>query len=164
MNIYEIAQEYQRAFHELSQLDDITSEVIEDSLAAIKCELEDKAANVAAYIKNLQAESDAVAKARREMAARELRLTNKASSLSKWLKVQLEECGIKRIKKSPHFEIKVQKSPCSLDVFDPNLIPKDFIKIDVVEEIDKARVKEALKNGLDVPGAKLKSGTTLIIK
>jgi hypothetical protein len=164
MNIYQISQEYQEALYQLSQIDDITPEIIEDTLSGIKCELEDKAINIAAYIKNLTAECEAVRKAKKEMATREYCLLSKIEKMKNWLKEQLIACEIKRIKKTPHFEIKIQKNPCSLDVFKLELIPQEFINFEVIENINNQKIKEALKNGHQVPGARLENGTALIIK
>lgn len=164
MNIYEISQEYQKAIYILSQIEDITPEIIEDTLSSIKCDLEDKAINIAAYIKNLTAECEAVSKAKKEMAVREQRLFSKIENIKNWLKEQLIACDIRRIKKSPHFEIRIQKCACRLEIVNAEIIPQDFIKVEVIENIDNQRIKEALKIGAEVPGAKLKEGTTLIIK
>ena len=51
--------------------------------------------------------------------------------------------------------VKVRMNPPKVDLIDELAIPSEFKKITVVEDIDKKAISEALKQGQDVPGARL---------
>lgn len=56
-------------------------------------------------------------------------------------------------------EISIRKPVKSLSIESENLIPAEFKK--VVTVVDNAKVKDALKSGLEVPGARLVDGKRL---
>ena len=73
----------------------------------------------------------------------------------------MERCQIKEIK-CPQFVIKLQQNPVSLDAFDQDMIPDEYKK--VVVDIDTQKIKDDLKNGVVIPGARLVQGNHVRIK
>ena len=57
------------------------------------------------------------------------------------------------------YRLNLSKSIPALEIIDESSIPKEFKFIS--EFVDKSAVKNALKDGLDVPGARLNQGYTL---
>ena len=53
------------------------------------------------------------------------------------------------------FKFKLQDGPPSLDIYDHTKIPEEYKKTTVTVEPDKTKIKEALKQGIEVNGAKL---------
>jgi len=62
-----------------------------------------------------------------------------------------------------HIEMKLRNNPPSVDIYDQSLIPEQFIEITMTSKIKKNDIKDALKNGCEVPGARLLSRRSLKI-
>lgn len=162
--LYEIANEYQALLED--RYDPETGEFLQPALGRIDEiaeRLEDKAIAVASYIKNLEAEREAIEKAKKNMAEREARLDKRADYLTQYLQSNMERCGITEIK-SPFFVLKLRKCPVSTDIIDESLIPNDYKKVKEVVSIDKLKLKEELQAGVIVPGAALKQNIRLEIR
>src|ERR1700677_1355154 len=102
MKLYEITSQYQAIFDEVTEDGEITETDFE-KLDGLKEDFVAKAINVAGYIKNLEAESDAIARAIQDMKVRQNSLENKAQSLRDYLQFNLQELNINEIKDSPYF-------------------------------------------------------------
>lgn len=76
--------------------------------------------------------------------------------------VLLTELGIQKIA-CPLFEVRIQKNPPAVEVFDEQMIPSMFWRTpDPV--LDKALLKEHMKAGEEIPGARLIQGESLRVK
>lgn len=66
----------------------------------------------------------------------------------------------------PMFSISIRSNPPSVDVFDPLQLPISYMvtPLPPPDRPDKTLIKEALKAGKDVPGARLVQGQRLAIK
>ena len=66
----------------------------------------------------------------------------------------------------PMFSISIRSNPPSVDVFDPLQVPISYMvtPLPPPDRPDKTLIKEALKAGKDVPGARLVQGQRLAIK
>lgn len=156
--LYTLTNDYQRA------LDNAIEGEEPKELEDIKDSFEKKCIAVAKYIKNKEAECNAIEEAAHAMAERAKKAANRISSLTEYLRFNIEKSGLADPISCPEFEIKICKNPSSLIIFDSALIP-DMYKI--IEEhimINKALLKYDIKNGFEVEGACLESKTRLVIK
>ena len=66
----------------------------------------------------------------------------------------------------PMFSISIRSNPPSVDIFDPLQLPISYMvsPLPPPDRPDKTLIKEALKAGKDVPGARLVQGQRLTIK
>ena len=164
MNLYKIANEYQEILS--NTFDDETGEVNENAMALLeiaKDSLEEKGIAVASYIKNIEAECNAIHKAQLEMSAREIRLEKRIKYLIEYLQSNMERCAISEIK-SPYFVIKLKKCPISTEILDENSIPNDYKKVKEVVTIDKLKLKDEMLAGVVIPGAQLRQNNRLEIR
>src|SRR5579864_8962955 len=164
VNLYKIANQYQEILSHT--FDEETGEILPqmlDKMTEISSSLEEKALAVASYIKNVNAECEAIEKAQEEMMKRGLMMQKKVNYLRDYLKSNMERCGINEIK-SPYFVIKLKKCPISTEIFDENNIPNDYKKVKEVVTIDRTKLKEEMLAGVVVPGAQLKQNNRLEIK
>lgn len=162
MRLYEIADQYQFLNRDL--YDPETGVVNEDTLEVLNQlndTMENKAINITKFFKDLEKEHDAIKRERENMAAREKALKNKIDSLKNYLHFNMEKCQIKKIS-CPQFVISLQNNPVSLEVIDRESIPAEYLITTVT--VDTQRVKEHLKNGVAIPGARLIQKTSLRIK
>jgi len=165
MNLYQITNEYQDVFSQISEDGEISEETMKN-LDALHEDFENKAISVASYIKNIEAEEAAINLAIEEMRSRKAKLSKKVASLSDYLQYNLIKLQIDEIKKSPYFQIKLKKCPPSVNVFDEKAIPPEYWREKVITSvsIDKIKLKEVISEGIDVPGATIQRNLKLEIK
>jgi hypothetical protein len=164
LSLYQISGNYLQAMDFLTDPDnDLPRDAIVDTLAALGGELEDKAINVAKFLRNMEAVAEAIKAAEADMSKRRKALENRAQWLKDYLKTNMEYSGITKIE-CPYFKLAIQKNPVTVNVYDEEAIPQQF-KVAVTNwKIDKAAVKAAISNGQAVTGAELVNGTRLVIK
>ncbi len=153
MKLYEISEEM------LAILEDVdveTGEMTEEQVTALQRlegKFEAKAENVAKYIRNIEGEAE-VFRAEAERLARKARTRkNTSARLKLYLLDNMRVAGVTKIK-GKVLSVAVQKSPASVSINDEGLVPREYWH-QPAPTIDKARVRDALKNGEHVPGAVL---------
>ncbi|MEO5344105.1 MAG: siphovirus Gp157 family protein [Gammaproteobacteria bacterium SHHR-1] len=163
--LYQIRADYLQALDQFTDPDepDLPAEVIRDTLEGIEGALELKAQNVAAFVRSLETTAEAIKQAEQQMAQRRKTLERRAASLRDYLKANMEAAGISKIE-CPWFRLAIQKNPAAVDVTDEDQIPAEFVQIITTTKVDKVRLKAALKAGTEIPGARLSTGTRLVIK
>jgi len=163
MKLYEITNEFESIFNDVDETGEVTQAMF-DAMDGLKEEFENKAISVASYIKNIEAEEEAIKQAMDGMKKRRDALKNKAESLTDYLLESFGKMGVNEINTSPYFKIRVKKCPVSVDVFDDLALPDEYLREKVVTSIDKIKLKEVLSEGVEVPGACLQRRTKLEIK
>jgi hypothetical protein len=164
LSLYTIAQEH-RAMVEALMATDNDERTIADTIEAESYPLEVKAQNVAYAVKNLEATAEAIKAAEKEMAERRKRIENRAAHVREYLKTCMEVAGVSKIE-CPHFALAIKSNPASVDIFEPGMIPAEFMRQPEPPPAapDKKAIAEALKAGVEVPGAMLAQGTRLDIR
>lgn len=89
--------------------------------------------------------------------------TKKKENLSNYIKMCMIANNIKAIE-TPIGKLSVVNNAESVEIYDESLIDKKFIKTKVEETISKTDIKNAIKNGEEVQGARLVRNTRLAIK
>lgn len=163
MKLYEISNEIQKTLEHVNEYGEITDEQME-TITNLNQSFEEKAISVAAYIKNLQAESEAVNKAMNEMRYRRDKIDNNIEELSEYLKVHLSQNSINEIKSSPYFKIKLKKCPPSVEVFREEEIPEEYWQERVTKVLSKRNILDDLKAGVYIEGVTIKNNLKLEIK
>ncbi len=79
---------------------------------------------------------------------------NLRTRLTAYIKACMEQADVQKIE-SPTITLRIQKNPPSVEVLAEDRLPARFIRIKQITEIDKTGMLVALKNGEDVPGARL---------
>lgn len=164
LKLYEITEQFVEAldlFTDPNQ--EFNDAVITDTLESIVLDFEDKAIQIAAVIKTMNAEAEAIKQAMKPMADRAKAIESRADNLKAYLLHNMQAVGTKQIK-SPWLVLNVQASSPSLNVFDEKKVPDRFKHEAVVVNIDKATIKLLLKDGGAVDGCELVKGEYLRIK
>lgn len=164
MKLYEIEQTYLAALDFFTDPEtDVPAEAVTDTLESLEGEFETKAINVAAFLRGMEKEAEAIEEAEKQMARRRKALEARARWLRDYLKIGMEVTGLKKIP-CKWFVLSIQKNPASVDVFDETALPDEF-KIPVTEiKINKTAIKDAISTGREIPGARLTNGTRLSIR
>lgn len=161
LRLYEIADNYLAALNDLAELEELPPEAIADTLEGLQGEFEDKALNVARYIRNLEAEASAIEDAKKRMETRARATSKQAARLKAYLKAELERTGLKI--KAPDLALRIQKNPPSVMIEDQAKIPAQFKATEITTKLLKSEIGKALKAGQEVAGAHLETSTRLVI-
>ena len=165
LKLYELANDYQRALIELPE-SGFDEQTIADTLEGLEGALTIKAQNVAAYVLNLEAEIEAVKAVAKRISERAETLENRAKSLRNYLYVNMKRSGISEIKANDgSFTAKIRMNPPAVEIVPDVILPTEFIRlIPARTEPDKAKLKDALKDGRVINGVRLVQGDRLEIK
>jgi hypothetical protein len=162
--LYEIAHEHRAALEKLADLD-LDEQTLADTLESIGGELQTKATNTAMVIRNLEATAAAIKDAEAQMKARRTAYENRAARVRDYLLANMMVAGVQKIE-CPLFKLAVRENPPAVEIFEPALIPLDYMVVPPIPDAvpDKKGIALVLKAGGDVPGCKLTRGTRLEIK
>lgn len=153
MILYEIDKQL------LNCVDTETGEIIDmDKLRELQMAFDSKVENIGCWIKELLAEAKAIKNEKDNLAARQKVSENKAESLKKYLADILAGQKFKTAKVS----ISYRKSE-AVEVTDAALLDDDYFKYSE-PTVDKTKVKQALKEGIDLKGVQLVENQNIQIK
>lgn len=166
LKIYEIPSQIQAALNAL-EVDEETGEIVGwDKLEALTESATTKIANTARYIRYVQAQIEAMKVAKANIDAR----LKTAQRFVYWLSVKTVEDLLalpdgKRKIEEPDIKVSTRKSE-SVSLDDESLLDKKFVKVEVItkQSPDKRAIKEAIKSGEEVKGARLCTNYSLQIK
>lgn len=164
MKIFEIEAAIERAIESL--LDSVNEETGEvdqqkaDELEALKEEREKKLEGVGCYIKNLDAEIDALKAEEDKLKKRRKTAENKRNRLCEFLKMHIP--ADEKIK-SPRVIISFRKS-AKVEITNEEDIPAKFCELVYETKIDKVAITKAIKEGEAVSGCELVESYNLQIK
>ncbi len=161
LRLYELSTEYLQALEALSELDDLPPEAIADTLEGLSGAWEEKALNVARFVRNLEAEATAIEEAKKRMEVRARVTNNKAARLRQYLLGELEKTGLRP--KAADVALRVQKNPPAVILDDETRIPEPYRRTQIVTTILKAELAAALKAGQEIAGAHLEQSQRLVI-
>ncbi len=162
MELYKISNQYQEALAKLSDFD-LPDEVVNDTLEGLKGELVDKGKNVAAFIRNLEADVYAIKQAAKQMAERGAVIQRRADYLKAILLDAMRTNEITEIS-CPWFLIKPKKNPPAINITNVDLLSKKYKFESVTIKVDKKLIANDIKQGAVVAGAEVTQGWRLDIK
>jgi hypothetical protein len=152
-NLYEINEQI------LNCVDMETGEIVDsDKLQDLQLAFDEKVEGIACWIKNLLSDAAAIKAEKDALAEREKACKNKAESLKNYLSSVLSGTKFK----SPKVSISYRKSE-SVEVVDVTRVPEEFLKY-AEPTVDKTKVKEAIKNGMELKGVSLIEKQNIQIK
>lgn len=165
LSLYYVTNEYVEALDNLMHMrDDIPDECFDDTLESIVDDFNSKAINVAGYIKNISEEITAMKAYELNMRIRRQAAEAHAERLKDYLLVNMKKAGVQKIPGS-EFNVSVRKCQDSVNIADPDAIPECYLSKKVTFSADKAKIKSAIVDGKEVPGAFLnKENKTIVIK
>ncbi len=167
MRLYEISNEYTNLITELTS-EGLQDGEIEESLVKqldeIKEKFNEKAINVAKFIKNIEAEDRAIKDAIEGMRNRSARLQKQQAWLESYLKENIEKSGLCDVITCPELVIKLVQNPPSVVVYDESLILDAYKRKKEVITIDKVAIKKDITEGFEVDGARIEQKKRLVIQ
>lgn len=151
--LYEITGDYMRLLEMFEEDEDIDEQTFKDTLESIDGDFEDKADNYARIIRELHAESEKYAAEVVRMQKRMGTLSNNEKRLKQHLYDSMKATGKLKFK-TDLFSFGIQKNGGlqPIEIIPDVTIPDEYCN----KEPDNAKIREALKNGAELPFAVLK--------
>ena len=142
------------------EIDEESGEILNAAdLDELKMARDDKIEGISLWIKNLEAEKEAVKHEKDNFADREKRLGKKIDSLKGYLTYALDGQKFS----TPKVAVSFRKSE-SVHITDEYLIPDEYKIFTVVKKPDKGVIKDALKKGKEIMGVELVEKRNVQIK
>lgn len=163
--LYSLAGQYLQLAERLSNMD-LDAQTIADTIEAsgLTDEFAEKACGIEMVARTMEMHTPAIdAEINRLKALKEMR-QRAAAGLRDYLKTHMIATSILKIE-APLFKLRLQNNPPSVDVFEPGLIPAEYMTKPVAPPPapDKAAIAKSLKANTDVPGAKLVQSQRLVV-
>lgn len=147
MKLYEITEAYNNLLDA-----DLEQEQINQALNVIDDEFEVKAENIAKLISSINGDIETLKTEEKRLADKRKSYERKIESLKDYLFNNLQMVDKKKIQ-TPLYKISIQKNPAKLVVKDEKRVPDEYFK--VVKQLDKTKLKNAVKDGLEADYAEL---------
>lgn len=155
MKLYEIVEEL-RNFQ--FDVDEETGEILNaDELDKLELARDEKIENICLMIKNLKADATAYKAEKDSFAEKEKRAKNEADRLADYLQRMLDGETFKSTRASVTYR-KSEAVECDME-----LVPDDYLRYKEPEP-DKAKIKKAIKSGIEVDGCHLVENISMQIK
>ena len=143
----------------LSCIDMESGEILDEkALAALEMQRDEKLENVGLWIKNLAAESTALAAEIRTLTERKRIKENKAESLMNYLGAALQGARFE----TPRISVSWRKSE-SVFIAEGAALPEEYL-VPAEPRPDKTLLKKAIKDGIEIAGVELISKNNIQIK
>jgi hypothetical protein len=163
MKLYEIKDDILKLLDILdSELPAEIKDQAEEWLDKLDSTFDEKAFNIARYIKNLEGESMAVKAEKDRLAKRQKALDAKAKGLKDYLSIMMNRLDKDKIKDDV-FTIAMQNNPPSVDLVEQSKIPQEYW-IEQEPVLDKKHLLADLKEEKEIPGCKLKVSRSVRIR
>lgn len=161
MNIYELQEQY-RKLQSLIECGEFTDEELADTIEMVSDDIEIKAENYGLVMKNIEALINGIQAEEKRLAEYRKTLQNGIDKMDGNLSELLLLANKEKFKTN-HFNFSFRKSE-SVEIVEIGSIPKEYIRVKVDEAPDKTAIKQAIKSGVDVSGARIVEKKSLQIK
>lgn len=163
--LYTLAAQYRALADQLADAD-LDATTIADTIEAsgLTDDIAIKAQNLEIVARSAEAHHDAIDAEIKRLTALKKQRSAIAQGLRDYLLTNMVGMGIQKID-CPLYSIKLQNNPASVDVFEPGLLPAEFMRQPEAPPPapDKKAIAAAIKAGRDVPGAKLAQSKKLVV-
>ena len=157
-NLYEL----QGAYARIQSMIELGEEGLEDTLESIEGALEEKLESYAMVIRNIESDVEGLEKEEKRLAERRKNMISGIQRMKINMQNAISSTGEKKIQ-GEKFTFTVQKNPPSLNIVDDKAIPKEFVTVETVRNIDKKALLAKAKIE-EVPGVEIKQGESLRIR
>ena len=160
--LYEIDQEIMEC------VDPETGEILDtEKLNALQMEREQKLEGVALWIKDMNAEADAVKAEADKLTARKKALDNKVAALKQWLLMALDGQKLKtprcNVYQTHSQKVVIDDEKALIDMLMSSPFGEKFLRMKE-PEIDKNALKDSLKQGYEYEYAHLEDTESVVIR
>ena len=151
MTLYELTDDY-KALLQMAEDPDTDPEVLVDTMEGLEGAIEDKADGYAIVMKELEASEQKIKAEVDRLNARRMTISNNIRAMKLRLQTSMIETGKTKFK-TDLFSFGIQKNPPAVVIDEQYIdnIPKKYL-VQQDPVIDKKKIKEDLKAGVDLEG------------
>ena len=166
MNLYELTQQQLELKQHLMGMN-LDEQTITDTIEGSSLEISKKIENYGIVLRDRESFVDAISKEIERLTERMNAEKKRIERTKNWLLSSMVTLEIKHVE-CPLFTIAVQDNPPSVDVYNDNLIPEEYMRVPEpkppVPAPDKRLILSDLKAGKEVAGCVLKRDKRIVIK
>lgn len=152
-----LATDYAKLQLLLETSDDLTPEMISDTLEGIEGSMAEKLDATYAHVRNLEGMAKTCAEEASRLNERKKSFDNRAKAVKKYVLSCLLAADLDKLK-TAHNTFTARKGAASVVIDNEELLPDELVTVQTLVAPDKKAIKEALENGVDVPGAHIEIG------
>ena len=160
-SLYQISQEAMTLVSEIEETGELTPE-LEQYLTANQTELQNKAQNVANFVRSLEDDTEVLEKEIKRLQAIKKAKEATIDKLKSAIVNAMQIYGIEKLQ-SPTLTLSIRRSEAVIIACEQS-IPEEFTTTKVTVTPDKVRIKAAIKAGKNVRGAGIIENYSLQIK
>jgi hypothetical protein len=157
--LYHLTSQYNEIFYTMDEESDFGQ--LEEMLSAIEEEFEVKAENIAKLIKSFDGDIEGFKAEEKRLASRRKTLENYQDRMKQYLESNMKATGKEKIKGNV-FSLAMQQNPLKVVVHDEGAISEMYKEYEV--KLDKKRMLEDIKLGIEVPGVHTEQSISLRIR
>lgn len=162
MRLYELTEQYNMLLEMLQ--DDMDSEQLNIMVDGMEGKIEEKIENTVKVMRSLEADAAAIDEEIKRLTKRKTVIGNNVQSLKNNVEMTMRNLNIDQVKGTLH-TISFKKNPPKLNIISESHIPYEFYSEPVVEpKLDRKKLLDALKAGLELEGVGIVQETSLTIK
>jgi hypothetical protein len=163
LSLYNITNSFITLFEKAEQ-GELTKEEIEEQGKDLAISLKNKSTSIIGYVRNLDLTSEAIKNEIDRLTTMKKAIDNKSAKFKEYVKQNMEELELQKID-TELGTLSIAKNPASVEIYDESMIADEYKKEKVTVTIDKTAIKNAIKEGKEVEGARLvEDKTSLRIK
>lgn len=163
LSLYNIKNSFITLFEKAEQ-GELTKEEIEEQGKDLAISLKNKSTSIIGYVRNLDLTSEAIKNEIDRLTTMKKAIDNKSAKFKEYVKQNMEELELQKID-TELGTLSIAKNPASVEIYDESMIADEYKKEKVTVTIDKTAIKNAIKEGKEVEGARLvEDKTSLRIK
>ncbi|GKX48014.1 siphovirus Gp157 family protein [Pectobacterium carotovorum] len=152
-----LAHDLQKLQQLLETSDDLTPEMIADTMEGLELELADKLDGAYIHVRNLEGLAKTCDEEVKRLTDRKKSFENRAKSIKGYVLNCLLAANLDKLKTTTN-TFTASKGVASVIIDNEGLLPDDLVSVQTVVAPDKKAIKEAIENGVEVPGAHIEIG------
>lgn len=152
-----LAADYAKFQELIETSDDLTPEMIADTLEGIEGALGDKLDGAFTYVRNLEGLAKTVDEEIKRLTDRKKSFENRSKSIRKYVLSCLLASGQDSLKTTTN-TFTARKGVASVVIDNIELLPDELVTTQVLTAPDKKAIKEAIENGVEIAGAHIEIG------
>ncbi|WP_219410102.1 siphovirus Gp157 family protein [Proteus terrae] len=151
-----LATNYEK-LQQLVEKGEFSPEDIADTLEGIEGELGDKLDAIMHHVRNIEGQATILAEESKRLSDRKKSFENEAKNLKKYALTCILASGLDSVKTTKN-TFTARKGSVSVIIDNEALLPDELVDVQTVTAPDKKRIKEAIENGIEIPGAHIEIG------
>lgn len=165
-SLYTLSDEYRRLAYTLAERE-FDAETIADTIegSGLTDQIAGKAQGCEMVARTMEADIPAIDGEIKRLQDLKKSRQAKADALRKYVLDNMIACDIQRID-APLFSISIAKNPPKVEIFDDRQIPADYLTspLPPAPQPDKKLMLQAMKDGKEIPGARMVQGFRLNVE